>query len=90
MNKLFIYASLILFVLSLYFLSLKEDTWNVTQYRENAYKDNKGELNTENIPVVVNIRHSTHDLGFALAIMGACAFLAGMYFYHIEERPKLK
>jgi len=84
MHKILLSISITIFFSSIYFLSLKEECWDVTQYRENGYIDNIGRSVDENIPVVVTINHSTHSLGFGLAIIGACAFLSGIYLYGKE------
>jgi len=79
MHKILFSVSIPIFFISIYYLSIKEEIWNVTHYGENVYTDNNGRLMNENIPVLVNISHSTHALGFGLAIIGACAFLFGIY-----------
>jgi hypothetical protein len=81
MHKILFSVSIPIFFISIYFLSIKEECFDVTQYRENIYTDNNGRLMDENIPVVVTVNHSTHALGFGLTIIGACVFLSGIYLY---------
>lgn len=88
MYRIIISFSTILLILSLYFLSTLEETWQVNNYKENNYKDDKGNSQNEVVPVVVQVSDSKHDLGYGLLIIGSCLFLSGVYMYSFKYLRK--
>jgi len=81
MHKIMVGLAMVIFLFSIYFLSIQEQTWTVVQYKANRYVDNSGKKVEEVLPVNVTIRSSMHDLGLGLIILSSCTFLSAIYLF---------
>jgi hypothetical protein len=85
MHRLIITLSIFLILLSFYFLSSKEESWSVNKHKSNTYVNDNGKTQNEVIPVVVEVKDSSHDLGYGLLVIGCSFFLSGIYLYSIKH-----
>lgn len=81
MHKLVLVALLMLLGMSLYFLSLEKESWVVTKYKTNKYKDLYGKVITEHVPVPVTIESSSRDIGLGLVVIGTVGLFCYMNLF---------